>query len=162
MLAAVGYPVAELLHPLIADAVHLPSLLTEAGQAPTVVNGGLAALFFKFSLTLVFVTVGMLGRTYEIEMDSLRQRNNFVQKDAKAQPFPSDLGFDPLRLYAKSSPEQRKTMAEKELNNGRLAMLAFTLYPLIEFASKQPLVQLSIKTVAAVADVDVDVDVDVE
>lgn len=152
---------AELLHPVIADAVHLPSLLTEAGQAPSVVNGGLVVLFVKFSLTLVFVTVGMLGRTYEIEIDSLRPRGNFVGKDQK-EPYPSDLGFDPLGLYAKSSPEDRKTMAEKELNNGRLAMLAFTLYPIIEAASKQPLVQLTLKTAAVVADVDVDVDVDLE
>ena len=41
-------------------------------------------------------------------------------------------------------PAQRKTMAEKELNNGRLAMIAVSLYPVIEFVSKQPLLQLTL------------------
>ena len=44
MLAAVGYPVAELLHPYISDTLNLPSLLTEAGEAPNVLNGGLESL----------------------------------------------------------------------------------------------------------------------
>ena len=57
MLAAVGYPAAELLHPFIADAVNLPSLLTEVGAAPNFLNGGLEALVAKFNLTLVFVVV---------------------------------------------------------------------------------------------------------
>jgi hypothetical protein len=35
-------------------------------------------------------------------------------------------------------------MAEKELNNGRLAMIAVSLYPVIEFVSKQPLLQLTL------------------
>ena len=104
MLAAVGYPVAELLHPYISDTLNLPSLLTEAGEAPNVLNGGLEALFSKFSLTLVFVVFAMLGRVYDIEMGALRPRSNFVSSDPKQQ-FPYDLGFDPLGIHAKSTVE---------------------------------------------------------
>jgi hypothetical protein len=43
-----------------------------------------------------------------------------------------------------TQPAQRKTMAEKEINNGRLAMLAVSLYPVIEILSKQPLLQLTL------------------
>ena len=78
-----------------------------------------------------------LGRVYTLETSALRPRNNFVSKDPKER-FPYDLGFDPLGFYAKATPSQRETMAQKELNNGRLAMIAMTLYPCIEFASKQP------------------------
>jgi len=78
MLAAVGYPAAELLHPFIA------------------------ALVAKFNLTLVFVVVAMLGRVYNIEMDALQSRSNFVSSDPKEQ-FPYDLGFDPLGLHAKNT-----------------------------------------------------------
>ena len=102
MLAAVGYPAAELLHPFIADAVNLPSLLTEVGAAPNFLNGGLEALVAKFNLTLVFVVVAMLGRVYNIEMDALQSRSNFVSSDPKEQ-FPYDLGFDPLGLHAKNT-----------------------------------------------------------
>ena len=39
--------------------------------------------------------------------------------------LPGDLGFDPLGLY-KGSDEDKRTMQLKELNNGRLAMIAIT------------------------------------
>ena len=116
MLAAVGYPGAELLHPFIADTANLPSLLTEAGAAPNFLNGGLEALVAKFNLTLVFVVVAMLGRVYNIEIDALQSRNNFLSSDPKEQ-FPYDLGFDPLGLYAKNTVH---TMSERACVQSRV------------------------------------------
>merc|ERR1711990_306483 len=101
MLAAVGYPVAELLHPYLSDTLNLPSLLTEAGEAPNVLNGGLEALFSKFSLTLVFVVFAMLGRVYDIEMGALRPRSNFVSSDPK-QHFRTTLGSTRLGFMLKA------------------------------------------------------------
>ena len=41
----------------------------------------------------------------------------------KSDHVPGDLGFDPLRLRPES-PEEFKVMQTKELQNGRLAMIA--------------------------------------
>ena len=48
-----------------------------------------------------------------------------------------DLGFDPLGLY-KGTEEQKRTMQLKEVNNGRLAMIAITGYAFNEAATKLP------------------------
>ena len=140
MLAAVGWPASELLHPYISEAVGLPNLLNEAGQVPSVLNGGLEKIInIPGGLFLVLFA---LGRAFSIETGALRARTNFLSSNPKER-FPHDLGFDPLGFYAKATPSQREVMAEKELNNGRLAMIAIALYPLIEFVSKQPIVQMA-------------------
>ena len=45
--------------------------------------------------------------------------------------LPGDLGFDPLGLF-KGSEKQKMSMQLKEVNNGRLAMIAITGYALQE------------------------------
>ena len=50
--------------------------------------------------------------------------------------LPGDLGFDPLGLYAGKSAEWKRDMQLKELNNGRLAMIAITGYAFNEAATK--------------------------
>lgn len=141
MLAAVGWPAAELLHPYIAQATNLPNLLSDGSQAPNLLNGGLEKMLAGTPFGIFFMFF-LLGRVFNMETNSLRPRNNFLSKEAK-EMYPYDLGFDPLGFYRKSTPEQRKVMAEKELNNGRLAMIAISLYPLIEHVSKQPIVQMA-------------------
>lgn len=142
MLAALGWPAAELLHPFIAQASHFPNLLSDGSQAPNLLNGGLDRIVQGTPFGIFFVFF-LLGRVFSVETGALRPRNNFLSKDPK-EMYPYDLGFDPLGFYVKSSPEQRKVMSEKELNNGRLAMIAVSLYPLIEFVSKQPIVQMAV------------------
>ena len=139
MLAAIGYPAAELIHPVLAESAGLPNLLTEAGQAPSVVNGGLESI-----LAIpggLFLVMFVLGRAWSVEQNALRPRNNFISKNPKEQ-FPYDLGFDPLGFYTKFGTEsQRSAMRNAEIYNGRLAMLAISAYPFIEMGSKSAIVK---------------------
>merc|ERR1711871_1590994 len=57
MLAAVAWPLQEILHPILADSLSLPDKLIESnGASPSLLNGGLfqAELF----LSLLLFTVG--------------------------------------------------------------------------------------------------------
>ncbi|KAJ1475285.1 chlorophyll a/b-binding-like protein [Baffinella frigidus] len=49
--------------------------------------------------------------------------------------LPGDLGFDPLGLY-KGSDKNKASLQLKELNNGRLAMMAIAGYAITESAAK--------------------------
>ena len=57
-----------------------------------------------------------------------------------ADYIPGDLGFDPLSLYTGKPEATKRGLELKELNNGRLAMLAITWYAVEEFLSKSPVV----------------------
>merc|ERR1711924_201785 len=55
---------------------------------------------------------------------------------------PGDLGFDPLGLYTifGKSESGKMLMETAEIKNGRLAMLAITIYALEEAITKNPVV----------------------
>merc|ERR1711924_278665 len=56
--------------------------------------------------------------------------------------IPGDLGFDPLGLYTifGKSESGKMLMETAEIKNGRLAMLAITIYALEEAITKNPVV----------------------
>ena len=87
MLAAVGYPVAEIVHPILAEAGNLPSFLTENGAAPNLLNGGLLEMFDPIQTDGapigLFILVVELARTLAMEKASISRRNNFLSKDPK-------------------------------------------------------------------------------
>ena len=45
---------------------------------------------------------------------------------------PGAIGFDPLKLYAKHDAKGQRALLTKEINNGRLAMLAVAYFALAE------------------------------
>ncbi len=45
---------------------------------------------------------------------------------------PGAIGFDPLKLYAKQDAKGQRALLTKEINNGRLAMLAVAYFALAE------------------------------
>merc|ERR1740138_341077 len=140
MLAAVGWPMAELLHPSIAETRNAENLLAYGGQdapafAPSVLNGGLEQFQPLLMAILVF------SATIETKYVMGDGRKAFLAKDWVA----GNLGFDPLGFYNSKdvSARQKRELELKEINNGRLAMLAISSFAALEFISKTPVVDLT-------------------
>ena len=108
MLAALGFPVAEQFHPLFAtdDAPSFSAFQQTSLQTffPLVVTS--LAIFEVFS---VFTFENPKVQTWSISSEN--------------HPVAGDFNFDPLGLKPTSAAEL-KEMQTKELNNGRLAMIA--------------------------------------
>ena len=126
MLAAAGWPVSELVQPWLSKALGAPDLLVGDEKAPSLVNGGLDKIN-----PLFFMGIIIFSATVE----------SVALKQARTDDYiPGDLGFDPLGLYTGKAPEVQRSLELKELNNGRLAMLAITYYALEEFVTKASVV----------------------
>lgn len=108
MLAALGFPVAEQFHPLFAtdDAPSFSAFQQTSLQTffPLVVAS--LAVFEIFS---VFTFLNPKMETWSISADN--------------HPNPGDFNFDPLGLKP-TDPAELMELQTKELNNGRLAMIA--------------------------------------
>ena len=64
-----------------------------------------------------------------------------INKVYSKDTIPGDLGFDPLKLYVTKDPKTKRDLELKELNNGRLAMIAITYYALSEFINNVPVIK---------------------
>jgi hypothetical protein len=123
MLAALGFLVGENFHPLFGGDIDVPAYLAFQ-QTPLQtfwgsVLGGIAVLE-AFSVFTFNNPAG--GEPWSVRSDHI----------------PGDLGFDPLNLKP-TDPEEFKTMQTKELNNGRLGMLAAAGMIAQEYATGQKL-----------------------
>jgi len=126
MMAAVGFLVQEAFHPIFPD-VNGPAarqldlvLSTENGQAAGSVL--LLAIFFS---------------------EIYRARTGWEDPDVAYRSLvkgymPGDLGFDPLNMKPTGEKEFR-AMQDKELNNGRLAMIAVAGMCAQEVATNVPI-----------------------
>ena len=130
MLAALGWPVAELLQPLLSSALSRPDLLVPdaagapAERVPSLLNGGLE------QISPAFFAVGVLFSA-AVELLALQWGGRVDAGEYQ----PGDLGFDPLGLYRGRSEAVRFGYRLKELNNGRLAMVAVAWYAAEEFVT---------------------------
>jgi hypothetical protein len=128
MLAVVGWPIAELLDKPLADASGLPALLTNSGESPSLLNGGLDKVDAAY-----WVAVAALAGIVELE--------NMKMKEEKAKKYlPGDCNFDPLGLMPEKKAEQMAMMT-KELKHGRLAMMAIVGFAIQEALYGIPVVQ---------------------
>jgi len=122
MLAAAGWPVSELVQPWLSKALGAPDLLAQGEEAPSLLNGGLDKIN-----PLFFMGVIIFSATVEATA---------LNRMKAADAMPGDLGFDPLKLYTGKDSAVQRDLELKELNNGRLAMLAITWYAVEEFLTK--------------------------
>lgn len=147
MLAAAGWPLAEMWHPQFAAMTGFQSKLVEDGRVPSVLNGGLPQVGLYMLLVL-----GISSTLEMLTMDSQAWGKSL--SDTKKAP--GSYGFDPLNLYTswmsvskidKNGPNYeaaqtaaRKTMELAEIKNGRLAMMGITGFAIQEFVTKQPVI----------------------
>ena len=128
MLAVVGWPLAELWDKPIADAAGLPSLLTKAGESPSLLNGGLGKIDVAY-----WVAVVALAGLVELE--------NADARETKPKEYlPGDCNFDPLNFFPKDK-EGQKAMMTKEIKHGRIAMMAILGFAVQEAIYGIPVVQ---------------------
>merc|ERR1712087_675910 len=123
MLAALGFPIAEQFHPLWGGSVDVPSYIAFQETPlqtfwPVVVT--VIAVIEVFSIFPAFEDPNIEG--WAIKSDHVA----------------GDYGFDPLGLKP-SDPTEFATMQTKELNNGRLAMIAIAGMVVQELVTRQKL-----------------------
>jgi hypothetical protein len=94
MLAVIGWPIAELFDSKIAALLGLPSALTNSGESPSLLNGGLDKIEPEYWL----VVLGIAG-IFEIDSSDT--------KEAKGKDYiPGDCGFDPVKLFPEDKAGQ--------------------------------------------------------
>ena len=113
MLAAVGWPIAELAHKSIASVFDLPTMLASGDRVPSVLNDGLENAAFP----LFWIATIAAASFFEIE--------ETVHEDRYTKINPADISFNPFA-------QNMRYIEEGELFNGRLAMLAITGFAIQE------------------------------
>merc|ERR1719269_161845 len=117
MLAAFGWPVSEI--------TNFGKLLTADGRAPSLLNGGLGEINAAYWAAVV-------GLAIFAESKGLDK-----QYGKKEDYLPGMLGFDPLGA---DSPGMRNA----EILNGRVAMVAITLYAFQEALTKSAIFPINL------------------
>mmetsp|Transcript_23930 Transcript_23930/g.27373 ORF Transcript_23930/g.27373 Transcript_23930/m.27373 type:complete len:416 (-) Transcript_23930:76-1323(-) len=130
MLAAAGWPISELLDRDIATLLGMPSVLDATGRVPSVLNGGMG----KISPLYWGVCVLLVGAVDVYGLTVASKNQDY---------FVGDLQFDPLGLnfiFGGPSAEGQKKLQLAEIKNGRLAMLAITVFAFQEFATHRAII----------------------
>jgi hypothetical protein len=139
MLAAVGWPLAELWDTGLAKTFGLRPIIEEnSGLSPSVLNGGMGKVSPAY-------WVGALVFAAGVEAISEYQKNQAKAADSQwmltGSYVPGDIGFDPLGFYTGKSESDKMLMETAEIKHGRLAMIAITVYALEEAITKTSVVQ---------------------
>ena len=150
MLAAVAWPLQEIFHPLLVDAARETNALAPffvrdvlaetAGKSPSLLNGGLEQIEVVPALSLAVFAASVL------ELRDVKVRREMglgFNEYKKSARMPGDVAFDPLNISRSLPEKDRIEFMEKELLNGRLAMIAVTSYVLVEAVFDMPVVRFT-------------------
>merc|ERR1719487_2496023 len=117
MLAAFGWPISEI--------TNFGNLLTKDGRAPSLLNGGLGNVNGVYWAAVVALAVYWEAQGLD------------KQYGKKDDYLPGMLNFDPLGA---DSPSMRNA----EITNGRVAMVAITVFALEEALTKGPIFPINL------------------
>merc|ERR1719281_1887992 len=129
MLASLGILVAEKFHPLFGGDIDVPAYIAfQQTPLETFWYAVAAAISIPELLSIKDYQEPAPGWTY-------KDRLTFTMKEDRV---PGDLGFDPLGLKP-NDPKEFLELQNKELNNGRLAMISVAGMIAQELATGQKL-----------------------
>ena len=98
MLAAVGWPIAELLHKDIASVFGLDQLLASQDRVPSILNGDLSRVPIPFWIATIAVAASIeITDTVEQNASSGSEREHFMQE---AEIFNGRLGMLAITGFA--------------------------------------------------------------
>ena len=124
MLGSVGWPLAEIYHPYLSK-LNGNNLLSLNGKVPSLLNGGLDKINPAFFMAIIIFATTLESAS--------------IAKNYDIESIPGDLGFDPLNIYTTNNVKNKRELELKELNNGRIAMLAITYFAINEFITDTPI-----------------------
>ena len=123
MLAAFLWPLQEMLDQLLLDEDQFGSLL----------YGGITLPYIPLFMTAIMLLLGYLD-VYSRAIKDM--------EDLGEAFLPGDCFWDPLSILAGAPDSMKRNMQERELFNGRMAMLAFALYIWEEAITGKPLISI--------------------
>ncbi|KAI2494233.1 chlorophyll A-B binding protein [Fragilaria crotonensis] len=124
MLASLFWPLQEMFDRLLLDESQFGSL---------VYSSGVTLPFIPLLMTAIMLLLGYL--------DVYSQSVRAVDKIGEAF-LPGDCFWDPLSILEGAPATMKRNMQERELFNGRMAMLATAVYFWEEFKTHQPLISI--------------------
>lgn len=124
MLASMFWPLQEMLDRLLLDESEFGSLVH---------SSGVTLPFIPLFMTAIMLLLGYL--------DIYSQSVKDMDKIGEAF-LPGDCFWDPLSVLEGAPSTMKRNMQERELFNGRMAMLATAVYFWEEFTTHQPLISI--------------------
>merc|ERR1711871_305529 len=138
MLAALGFVVGENFHPIFGGNIDAPAYLAFQ-QTPLETFWPLVVLTIAIPEIYSVFTFETVGANDSRGNPTPQGQPWAIRADHES----GDLGFDPLGLKP-TDPAELKEMQTKELNNGRLAMIAAAGMIVQELATKDKLLMLAV------------------
>ena len=123
MLAAVIWPIQEIL-----DRIFIP----ESFGSMTVIYGGPTLPFFPLAMTFFMLNLGYLD-IYSSEIKENESGDAFL---------PGECFWDPLAVMQDAPDLMKRNMQEREILNGRAAMIAVAAFIFEEAASHRPIITI--------------------
>jgi len=146
MLAAVAWPLQEIFHPILVDLLRSSGwtntydmMAETGGKSPSLLNGGLE----QWETAPALMIAVFLSSVLELKDLNARKADGLAWNEFRNSRQPGDFSFDPLNIAGSLSPEGQREFQEKELLNGRLAMVAVTCYVAVEAGFGLPIVRFT-------------------
>merc|ERR1712134_127335 len=138
MLAALGFVVGENFHPLFGGNIDTPAYLAFQ-QTPLETFWPIVVIAIAIPEIYSVFTFETVGANDSRGRPTPQGQTWAIRADHES----GNLGFDPLGLKP-TDPAELKEMQTKELNNGRLAMIAAAGMIVQELVTKDKLFMLSV------------------